>query len=84
MWANEKENRNGWGASAVDAISTALIMENEEVVKQIVDHIKTIDFTKTVKGGEGVSLFETTIRYLAGLVSGILAPCLVESDDENY
>lgn len=62
--------RNGWGASAVDAISTALIMENQEVVKQIVDHIKTINFNQTVKGAESVSLFETTIRYLGGLVSG--------------
>ncbi|KAI0392266.1 glycoside hydrolase family 47 protein [Xylariaceae sp. FL0594] len=62
-------DRNGWGASAVDAISTALVMENKAVVQQIVDHIKTIDFTKTVKGGEEVSLFETTIRYLAGMVS---------------
>ncbi|KAI1815915.1 glycoside hydrolase family 47 protein [Poronia punctata] len=64
-----QNDRNGWGASAVDAISTALIMENEKVVKQIVEHIKNVDFTKTVKGGENVSLFETTIRYLAGLVS---------------
>ncbi|KAI3333917.1 glycoside hydrolase family 47 protein [Ustulina deusta] len=62
-------DRNGWGASAVDAISTALIMENKEVVSQIVDHIKTINFNQTVQGGESVSLFETTIRYLGGLVS---------------
>ncbi|KAI1369825.1 glycoside hydrolase family 47 protein [Xylaria arbuscula] len=62
-------DRNGWGASAVDAISTALIMENQEVVDLIVDHIKTINFNQTVEGGEGVSLFETTIRYLGGLVS---------------
>ncbi len=54
----------------MDAISTALIMENKEVVSQIVDHIKTINFNQTVQGGESVSLFETTIRYLGGLVSG--------------
>ncbi|KAI0443487.1 glycoside hydrolase family 47 protein [Xylaria telfairii] len=62
-------DRNGWGASAVDAISTALVMENDEVIKQIVDHITTINFNRTVAGAEGVSLFETTIRYLGGLVS---------------
>ncbi|KAI0540290.1 glycoside hydrolase family 47 protein [Xylaria digitata] len=62
-------DRNGWGASAVDAISTALIMGNKEVVSQIVDHIKTINFNQTAEGAEGVSLFETTIRYLGGLVS---------------
>ncbi|KAI0553087.1 glycoside hydrolase family 47 protein [Xylaria curta] len=62
-------DRNGWGASAVDAISTALVMENDAVIKQIVDHIKTVNFNRTVTGGEGVSLFETTIRYLGGMVS---------------
>ncbi|KAJ8116118.1 hypothetical protein ONZ43_g4510 [Nemania bipapillata] len=62
-------DRNGWGASAVDALSTALVMENDVVVKQIVEHIKTIDFNHTVVGGESVSLFETTIRYLGGMVS---------------
>ncbi|KAI1175897.1 glycoside hydrolase family 47 protein [Nemania sp. FL0916] len=62
-------DRNGWGASAVDAISTALIMQNKQVVQQIVDHIKTINYNQTVKGGESVSLFETTIRYLGGMLS---------------
>lgn len=62
-------DRNGWGASAVDAISTALIMENDEVIQQVVDHIKTINFNETVQGGESVSLFETTIRYLGGMLS---------------
>ncbi|KAI1291455.1 glycoside hydrolase family 47 protein [Xylaria venustula] len=62
-------DRNGWGASAVDAVSTALIMENKEVVSQIVDHIKKINFNQTVVGGESVSLFETTIRYLGGMLS---------------
>ncbi|KAJ8126983.1 hypothetical protein O1611_g6655 [Lasiodiplodia mahajangana] len=62
-------DRNGWGASAVDALSTALVMGNDAVVKQIVDHILSINFNQTVQGGESVSLFETTIRYLGGMVS---------------
>lgn len=48
-------------------------MENDEVIQQIVDHITTINFNRTVDGAEGVSLFETTIRYLGGLVSGRLS-----------
>ncbi|KAI0408449.1 glycoside hydrolase family 47 protein [Xylaria palmicola] len=79
-------DRNGWGASAVDAISTALIMENDKVVKQIVDHIKTINFNRTVAGAEGVSLFETTIRYLGGLVSAydfLTGPFKGKIDDES-
>ncbi|XXG95537.1 hypothetical protein Hte_001801 [Hypoxylon texense] len=64
-----QNDRNGWGASAVDAISTALVMKNQEVITQIVDHIQTIDFSSTVPGSESVSVFETTIRYLGGLLS---------------
>lgn len=59
-------SRNGWGASAVDALSTAAIMELPEVVDQILDHIATIDYSKT---STMVSLFETTIRYLGGMIS---------------
>ncbi|ELR05560.1 hypothetical protein GMDG_07480 [Pseudogymnoascus destructans 20631-21] len=60
-------SRNGWGASAADALSTALVMEIPEIVNQIVDYIPTVDFTKT---NDQVSLFETTIRYLGGMISG--------------
>ncbi|RKF53511.1 putative mannosyl-oligosaccharide alpha-1,2-mannosidase 1B [Golovinomyces cichoracearum] len=60
-------SRNGWGASAVDAFSTALVMEIPEVVNQILDFVPTINFDQT---NSEVSLFETTIRYLGGLLSG--------------
>ncbi|CAJ2505415.1 Uu.00g128090.m01.CDS01 [Anthostomella pinea] len=62
-------DRNGWGASAVDAISTALVMGNKKVVNEIVDHITTINFNMTSPDDTSVSLFETTIRYLAGMLS---------------
>lgn len=38
-----------------------------EVVEQILEYIPDIDFNTTTTE---VSLFETTIRYLGGLVSG--------------
>jgi hypothetical protein len=60
-------DRNGWGASAVDAFSTALVMGNWDVVNKILEYIPKIDFDNT---STEVSLFETTIRYLGGLVSG--------------
>ncbi|KAJ5247084.1 Mannosyl-oligosaccharide alpha-1-2-mannosidase [Penicillium chermesinum] len=61
------DSRNGWGASAVDALSTAIIMGNADAVNTILDHIAKIDYTQT---NDQVSLFETTIRYLAGMLSG--------------
>ncbi|KIH87250.1 mannosyl-oligosaccharide alpha-1,2-mannosidase [Sporothrix brasiliensis 5110] len=62
-----QDDRNGWGASAVDALSTALVMENEKAIGQILAHVQNIDFNSAV--GD-ISLFETTIRYLGGLLSG--------------
>ncbi|KAI2883930.1 CAZyme family GH47 [Aspergillus niger] len=61
------DSRNGWGASAVDALSTAVIMRNATIVNQILDHVAKIDYSKT---NTTVSLFETTIRYLGGMLSG--------------
>ncbi|KAJ4304768.1 maturation of Asn-linked oligosaccharides protein [Kalmusia sp. IMI 367209] len=60
-------SRNGWGASAVDALSTALVMEQKDIINQIIDYVPTINYYET---SSEVSLFETTIRYLAGMLSG--------------
>ncbi|KAF9691060.1 hypothetical protein EKO04_011004 [Ascochyta lentis] len=60
-------SRNGWGASAADALSTAIIMGEKEIVNQIISYIPTIDWSTTQTS---VSLFETTIRYLGGMLSG--------------
>ncbi|CAD0101408.1 unnamed protein product [Aureobasidium mustum] len=62
--------RNGWGATAVDALSTAILMESQDVVTTIVDYIPTIDFNVS-KSNAPVSLFETTIRYLGGMLSAV-------------
>jgi mannosyl-oligosaccharide alpha-1,2-mannosidase len=59
--------RNGWGASAVDAFSTAIVMEIPEIVDQILEFIPTINFSNT---SSQISLFETTIRYIGGLLAG--------------
>jgi mannosyl-oligosaccharide alpha-1,2-mannosidase len=62
---------NGWGASAVDALSTATIMELPKVVNKILTYIPTINYNDTSKGDSAeVSLFETTIRYLGGMLAG--------------
>ncbi|KAG9201634.1 maturation of Asn-linked oligosaccharides protein [Epicoccum nigrum] len=60
-------SRNGWGASAADALTTALVMGQKDIVNQIITYIPTIDWSKT---SSDVSLFETTIRYLGAMLSG--------------
>ncbi|CDS01874.1 hypothetical protein, partial [Sporisorium scitamineum] len=57
----------GWGASVVDSLSTSFLMGHKDLYDQGVEYSKKIDFTKT--SSSSISLFETNIRYLAGLIS---------------
>ena len=52
-------------------------MEIPEIVNEILEYIPTIDWSVSVDN-EAVSLFETTIRYLGGILSGydlLTGPC---------
>ncbi|KAF5016850.1 hypothetical protein F66182_11338 [Fusarium sp. NRRL 66182] len=63
------DDRNGWGVTAVDGLDTAIMMEQIDIVETILDFIPTIDFTKTnTSQPSSVSVFETNIRYLGGLL----------------
>ncbi|GAB0137839.1 hypothetical protein EsDP_00006092 [Epichloe bromicola] len=64
------DDRNAWGVTAIDALSTAIILGESETVNQILKHVATIDFTTTKEANSSVSLFETNIRYLGGLIAG--------------
>lgn len=44
-------------------------MQIPEIVNQIVDYVPDVDWSVSAND-EPVSLFETTIRYVAGLLSG--------------
>ncbi|KAF2201060.1 seven-hairpin glycosidase [Delitschia confertaspora ATCC 74209] len=58
--------RNGWGAFIVDSSTTLALMGLWEELAASVQHIISIDFTNATGP---VDPFETTIRYLGGLVS---------------
>ena len=68
-------SRNAWGAFIVDSASTLAIMELWEELKLSVDFITKIDFSSAK---DLVDPFETTIRYLGGLVS------MVELSDVGF
>lgn len=53
----------------MDALSTAIVMELPDIVGEIIGYIPKIDFSVSYED-EYVSLFETTIRYLGGMLSG--------------
>lgn len=58
----------GWGASAIDALSTAILLDRQDAVRQILRFVATLDFT-VVQGGGRIQVFEVIIRHLAGLIS---------------
>lgn len=64
------DSRNGWGLTAIDGLDTAIIMEQKDIVNDILNFIPAVDFTKNHSPSPvSTSLFETTIRYLGGLLS---------------
>ncbi|KAF6757956.1 glycoside hydrolase [Ephemerocybe angulata] len=63
-----QEGRNGWGATIVDAMGTMAIMGLDDFLTEAIDYSSNIDFSRS-KTSETVSIFETTIRYLGGLLS---------------
>jgi hypothetical protein len=60
--------RDGWGSTAVDGLSTAIIMGLADPVATILKHISTIDYSRPAPG-QSISVFETNIRYLGGMIS---------------
>ncbi|KAJ6623543.1 glycoside hydrolase family 47 protein [Mycena sp. CBHHK59/15] len=62
------DGRNGWGASICDAMTTMKIMGLDEYFAEAVNFSAAIDFNKS-QTSDTVSVFETTIRYLGGLLS---------------
>ncbi|KAK4188497.1 family 47 putative glycoside hydrolase [Podospora australis] len=57
----------GWGATLVDSLDTLWIMDLKPEFDEAVRLVGTIDWDRTT--GSRCSLFETTIRYLGGLLS---------------
>ncbi|KAL1654506.1 hypothetical protein SLS61_003110 [Didymella pomorum] len=57
----------GWRATLVDALDTLWIMGMKEEFTDAVRAVATLDFTTTSRAD--IPLFETTIRYLGGLLA---------------
>jgi mannosyl-oligosaccharide alpha-1,2-mannosidase len=75
----------GWGASAIDALSTAILMEEESIVLDILRFISDLDFSH-VKGGTSIQVFEVVIRHFGGMVSAydlLTGPFTHIADDQH-
>ena len=64
---NSRNHFGGWAATLVDSLDTLWIMEKTVDFKQAVANVRNIDFTSTED--EELNTFETTIRYLGGLLA---------------
>jgi Glycosyl hydrolase family 47 len=61
-----KDPFSGWAATLVDALDSMWIMGLKKEFEQALDALKVIQFTDAL--GSEINLFETTIRYLGGLL----------------
>ncbi|CAG8954955.1 hypothetical protein HYFRA_00008644 [Hymenoscyphus fraxineus] len=57
----------GWAATLVDTLDTLWIMGLEDEFEEAVKAVELIDFTTSPR--QDIPMFETTIRYLGGLVA---------------
>ncbi|KAI9274433.1 glycoside hydrolase [Phascolomyces articulosus] len=78
-----KDPFGGWGATLVDGLSTLLVMELYEEFEETLPELEKINFLVDEK----VSVFESTIRYLGGLLSAYELtnrkyPILLQKADE--
>ncbi|CUA76752.1 mannosyl-oligosaccharide alpha-1,2-mannosidase [Rhizoctonia solani] len=62
------DDRNGWGATIVDSLSTMHIMGLKDWFEEGVEFTLGIDFSRS-KTDSTISLFESTIRYIGGILS---------------
>ncbi|KAL7926683.1 glycoside hydrolase family 47 protein [Trichoderma austrokoningii] len=63
------DERNGWGSSAIDGLDTAILMGEAEIVSTILQRVPQVDFTTTANANESISMFETNIRYIGGMLA---------------
>ncbi|KAK0895036.1 hypothetical protein LTR91_011095 [Friedmanniomyces endolithicus] len=57
---------NGWGATLVDSLDTLWMMGMKMEFEEALEHVRNIDFTTSIRSD--IPLFETTIRYVGGLI----------------
>ncbi|KAK3622977.1 hypothetical protein LTR56_018809 [Elasticomyces elasticus] len=58
---------NGWGATLVDSLDTLWLMNLTSEFNEAVEFVREIDFTTSTRSD--IPVFETTIRYLGGLIA---------------
>jgi mannosyl-oligosaccharide alpha-1,2-mannosidase len=63
-----QNNFGGWGATLVDTLDTLFIMDLGQDLADAIQAVSNIDFSR-VLAAERINIFETTIRFLGGLLA---------------
>ncbi|OAL53545.1 mannosyl-oligosaccharide 1,2-alpha-mannosidase IC [Pyrenochaeta sp. DS3sAY3a] len=63
----------GWGATLIDSLDTLWIFDMKDEFQEAVDAALTVDFNNP-PDNKDISIFETTIRFLGGLLSAYELP----------
>lgn len=67
MYSQLIKSSNGWGATIIDGLDTMIIMGLKDEYNEALDYIKNdLHFNTSIGNAKG---FETSIRYLGGLIS---------------
>jgi len=66
MTKSSREKFGGWGATLVDALDTMWIMGLRKEFEDALEFVEKLDFTYATESQ--IKVFETTIRYLGGLL----------------
>ncbi|KAF2730293.1 glycoside hydrolase family 47 protein [Polyplosphaeria fusca] len=61
------DDRNGWGATAVDALTAAILLDVPDAVETALNHIVDIDWKHA--SYSGATVFGSTIRYMSAMLS---------------
>ncbi|KAK1043780.1 hypothetical protein LTR33_015387, partial [Friedmanniomyces endolithicus] len=62
------DDSGGWGVTAMDALSTAIMFENEDAVRQILAFLVNLDYNR-IEGGTSIQLYEVTTHHFGGMLS---------------
>lgn len=62
--------RSGFGSTAVESLTTAIIMGEKAIVDRIMWYISSATFTVTKLVEDEVNVYEATTRLIGSMVSG--------------
>ena len=63
-------DRSGFGSTAIESLTTAIIMGEKTIMDRIMWFIGSATFTVTKLVAEEVNVYEATIRLIGSMVSG--------------